>query len=92
MLHSVVAATRAHYAALQHKPSPAGDRIALDYTVAGHGSGTVWVKAHDAASRKRESTKLLARLRRMYPECRESAIWAAYRGTIRSALLQAGPL
>jgi hypothetical protein len=90
MLQSIVMATRAHYAALQHKPSPGGDRIALDYEVTGHTAGTVWVKAHDAPSRKREMTKLLARLRTMFPEA--SKFNAVYRGTIRAALFNGGAL
>lgn len=53
MIGGILKATRAHYAALQHKPGP--DRIALDYEVTGampdigtaNGrltAGTIWVK------------------------------------------------
>jgi hypothetical protein len=90
MLTGIVKATRTHYAALQHKPSP--DRVALDYDVGGILCGTIWVKVdvysarHPLSSnlgsatngrRKAEITKLVNRLRAMYPEATQ--ITAEYR-------------
>jgi hypothetical protein len=69
-MKSIVQATRAHYAALQHRPSP--ERVALDYEVIGHdgrtlNAGTVWVKAKNNAQRKANMTKLKNQMRDMYP-------------------------
>lgn len=75
MLTNVVKATRARYAALQHKPGP--DRVAIDYEVSGHTAGTVWVKAATEPRRKSELTKLNNRLRSMFPEA--AMIHCAYR-------------
>jgi hypothetical protein len=72
MLKNILLATRAHYAALQHRASP--DRTPLHYTVGGVLSGTVQVKVStrngyiDNGKRKREMTKLINRLQAMYPE------------------------
>jgi hypothetical protein len=71
MLTGIIKATRAHYAALQHKPSP--DRVAIDYTVAHpiNGNivcGTVWVIARTNAQRSANLTRLTNRLFAMYPE------------------------
>jgi hypothetical protein len=68
MLTSIVKATRAHYAALQHKPGP--DRVALDYEVTGHPAGTIWVIAKTNAQRSANLTKLFNRLQVMFPEAR----------------------
>ena len=78
---SIIKATRAHYAALQHKPGP--DRIAIDYEVTIGGNvlpgcnsasedccGTVWVKASTNALRAANLTRLNNRLRDMYPEAK----------------------
>ena len=84
MLTGIVKATRAHYAALQHKPS--ADRIPLDYCVSSQDGqhiytrGTVHVKACGPNHRReRESTRLLKRLAAMYPEAAE--IECSYRRT-----------
>lgn len=66
----IIKATRAHYAALQHRKEP--DRIGLDYEVIdknGHtlNSGTVWVKCRNDSARRAEVTRLTNRLQRMYP-------------------------
>jgi hypothetical protein len=66
MLTSIIEATRAHYAALQHKPSP--DRVALDYEVPGHTAGTIWVKAPTHTLRQSNLTRLRVRLTAMFPE------------------------
>lgn len=66
MSATIIKATRAHYAALQHKPS--ADRVALDYEVSGHTAGTIWVKAPTNALRKANLTKLRVRLTAMFPE------------------------
>jgi len=71
MLTSIIKATRAHYAALQHKPSP--DRVALDYEVPGHTAGTIWVKVNRKGGVQAERTKLLRRLADMFPESRNLA-------------------
>lgn len=68
MLTSIIKATRAHYAALQHKPS--ADRVALDYEVTGHTAGTIWVIARTNAQRSANLTKLSNRLQAMYPEAK----------------------
>ncbi len=78
MLTSIIKATRAHYAALQHRPSP--DRVALDYEVPGHTAGTVWVKAPTQALRRANLTRLLKRLHAMYPEYRN--ISAGFRDSL----------
>jgi hypothetical protein len=91
MLTGIVKATRAHYAALQHRLAP--DRIAIDYEVSGVNEsgwkvalscGTIWVRAwnnvYHPGRRQAEMTKLVNRLRAMYPEARE--IRAAYRKPI----------
>jgi hypothetical protein len=77
MLTGIIKATRAHYAALQHKPS--ADRVALDYEVTGHTAGTVWVKIdpNNNGQRKREMTRLSNRLQSMFPEARD--VHCAYR-------------
>lgn len=86
MLTGIVKATRAHYAALQHRPS--ADRVPLDYVVYARAEtciaavtrGTVHVRALYAgpnSARKREMTRLINRLRAMYPEATE--ISAEYR-------------
>jgi hypothetical protein len=62
---SILKATRRHYAALQHRPG--SGRIAIDYEVTGQTAGTIWVKAATNAQRKGELTRLLNRLRAMYP-------------------------
>lgn len=67
---SIIEATRAHYAALQHKAGP--DRTPLDYQVIGHNgniitAGTIHVKAGTNALRAANLTKLRNRLRAMYP-------------------------
>jgi hypothetical protein len=73
MLKNILTATRAHYAALQHRASP--DRLPLHYNIGGVLSGTIQVKTftkggyQDNGKRKREMTKLLNRLQAMYPEC-----------------------
>ena len=84
MLTSIIKATRAHYAALQHRPSP--DRARLMYQVTGYRlsdvltSGSVWVKVRNKAGyistgmRKREITRLLNRLQSMYPEAYEIGV------------------
>jgi len=79
MLTGIIKATRAHYAALQHKP--AADRVAIDYSV-GHPingnivCGTIWVRAwnnvYHPGKRQAELTKLINRLSAMYPEARET--------------------
>lgn len=71
MLTSIVRATKTHYAALQHRPSP--DRVPLYYTVFGTReiiltNGDIQVKADTNGKRKREITKLYNRLKCMYPE------------------------
>jgi len=87
MLTGIIKATRAHYAALQHRPS--ADRVPLDYSVTAHAStcdsvmtaGTIWVKANagsfNSNRRQAELTKLTNRLRAMYPEAHR--IVCAYR-------------
>lgn len=78
-MSSIIKATLAHYAALQHKPAP--DRVAIDYEVTIGGrilpgcnsasddcSGTVWVKVSNNAMRAANLTRLNNRLRAMYPE------------------------
>ena len=66
MLRNIlITATRAHYAALQHRASK--DRIALDFTVNKTWSGTIFVKASTNSRRKAEMTKLLNRLKILYP-------------------------
>lgn len=77
MLTGIVKATRAHYAALQHRPSP--DRIPLDYEVVGHTRGTVQVKAPNSARRRMEVTKLINRLRSMYPEAHIESVRVTWR-------------
>jgi len=76
---SILKATRRHYAALQHRPG--SGRIAIDYEVTGQAAmtktqqttrdtsivGTIWVRAATNAQRKGELTRLLNRLRAMYP-------------------------
>ncbi len=80
---SIVKAVRAHYAALQHKPS--ADRVPLYFSVQGYDkqtlvAGSIWVKvalqdsvlspkSHSRveARRKAEMTKLENRLAVMYP-------------------------
>jgi hypothetical protein len=66
MLKNILTATRAHYAALQHRASP--DRLPLHYNIGGVLSGTIQVKAPNNGRRKAEMTKLLNRLLIMYPE------------------------
>ena len=71
MYRSIVHATRAHYAALQHKPSP--DRERLNYSVrnadgAALTQGCVHVKTAGIGRRRAEVTKLTNRLHSMYPE------------------------
>lgn len=78
---SIVLATRAHYAALQHRKAPG--RTRLNYSVRGGYwetllmEGCIWVRvgadgthtrAYVASRRKAELTKLRNRLRAMYPE------------------------
>ena len=87
MLTSIVKATRAHYAALQHRPGP--DRVPLDYSVIQRdrvGSvleltrGTIRVKVDGPrymARRRAERTKLQNRLRTMFPEA--TTIEVSYR-------------
>jgi hypothetical protein len=92
MLTGIVKATRAHYAALQHRPSP--EREALDFEVSTDTSvllaGTIHVKTKvfgipynfttlkvSNARRKAEVTKLTNRLQSMYPE--STHIHCAYR-------------
>lgn len=70
---SILKATRRHYAALQHRPGEG--RVGLRYHVYGATGlhqqilnyGTVWVKAANLARQKAEITKLMNRLRAMYP-------------------------
>lgn len=74
MLKNVLLATRAHYAALQHKASL--DRKELSYYVEGKlngitwklTSGSIWVKAGTDKLRKSNMTKLTNRLFTMFPE------------------------
>jgi hypothetical protein len=66
---SIIKATRAHYAALQHRPS--ADRVPLYFSVQGYDhktlvAGSVWVKAPTEGRRKAEMTKLQNRLAAMY--------------------------
>lgn len=83
MLTHIVKATRAHYAALQHRAAP--DRVPLDYVVldpAGRvlTSGRVQVKARPPKAsnlsavmhgrRRAEMTRLTNRLLAMYPEAK----------------------
>jgi hypothetical protein len=76
MLTSIVKATRAHYAALQHQP--AADRTPLHYAVYSKAaigalltSGTVHVKVETSGRRRMEMTKLQNRLSDMFPEANE---------------------
>ena len=73
MLTGIVKATRAHYAALQHRPAP--DRTPLYYAVddGKAANGVIQVKAPTEARRKAEMTKLINRLQAMYPECKRFA-------------------
>jgi hypothetical protein len=74
MLTSIVKATRAHYAALQHRPSH--DRVRLNYRVtsmAGVVTGSIHVKASTRGRRRGEITRLMNRLHAMYPEARSIA-------------------
>ena len=87
MLTSIVKATRAHYAALQHRAAP--DRVPLHYTVWAKAStcasvltsGTIQVKMSFRPGsrlangrRKAEMTKLANRLRTMFPESTEISV------------------
>jgi hypothetical protein len=78
---NIIQATRAHYAALQHRPGP--DRVAIDYEVtigsnvlpgcnsaSDDCSGTVWVRASSNAMRAANLTRLSNRLGAMYPEAK----------------------
>jgi hypothetical protein len=85
MLTSIIKATRAHYAALQHKPSP--DRVALGYEVTGHTAGTVWVKAPTKPLQRAAVTRLLHRLRSMYPEVHVERISCGFRESEKLAPL-----
>jgi hypothetical protein len=69
MLKNILTATRAHYAALQHRASP--DRLPLHYNIGGVLSGTIQVKADTLAKQRRELSKLSKRLAIMYPESTE---------------------
>lgn len=75
MLTSIVKATRAHFAALQHKAAP--DRVALEYLVGDH-AGRIWVKAATPARKRMEVTKLANRLHAMYPEVPIKSIHCNY--------------
>lgn len=79
MLTTVVKATRAHNAALKHRQGPG--RTRLKYTVTDGSavitSGCVWVRvgecgtytqAYKNGRRRAEITRLMNRLRSMYPE------------------------
>lgn len=77
---NIVQATRAHYAALQHRNTPNDPRVALDYDVTlseEFVSGTIWVKAHTASQHKANLTRLLNRLQKMYPDA--TSVYVAYR-------------
>src|SRR5271166_6819861 len=74
MLTSIVKATRAHYAALQHRNTPSDARVALDYEVPGFTAGTVWVVARTKAQWKANCTRLINRLSAMYPEAQSMSV------------------
>jgi hypothetical protein len=82
MLTSIVKATRAHYAALQHRAS--SDRTPLYFYAVNENAawrlltaGTLHVKIGRKGAGKRELTKLINRLQMMYPEATE--IEASYK-------------
>lgn len=65
---SILKATRANYAALQHKPD--GARVALDVcleTKADSLCWRFWVRVPTPAARQREITRAVNRVKAMYP-------------------------
>lgn len=71
MYATILRATRAHAAALRHRPEPG--RVALDYKLedsTGHvlTAGTLWVHAATESARRAHMTRTVNRLHAMWPE------------------------